>query len=267
MQKYATTECFITLKDHKPNIITRPQFRLINTAKNHLGRVVKFKVENINRELKYLTGMHQWQNTQSALHWFKNIKDPNSYAFLKVDIVSFYPSITSELIKKAIEYGRSLDGIFIPKADEEMIFQCCKSFLFCDGVPWTKIGLENFDVPMGCFDGAEICELVGLYLLHKLTCGNEAVFEKKHVGLYRDDVLAIIRLNQSGRSSERLIKPKLNAVFNSERLNITVDPASQVIDYLDVKFNLENHTHEPYQKPDNIPSYIHVSSNHPKHII
>ena len=37
MQKYATTECFITLKDHKPNFISRPQFRLINTTKNDLG--------------------------------------------------------------------------------------------------------------------------------------------------------------------------------------------------------------------------------------
>ena len=32
-------------------------------------------------------------------------------------------------------------------------------------------GTENFDVPMGSYDGAEICELVGLYLLHKLTDG------------------------------------------------------------------------------------------------
>ena len=93
-----------------------------------------------------------------------------------------------------------------------------------------------------------------------------SLWEKSRQSI-RDDVLAIIRLNQSGRTSERLIKPKLNAVFNSERLNITIDPASQVIDYLDVKFNLKNHTHEPYRKPYEIPSYIHVNSNHPKHII
>ena len=51
MQKYATTECFITLKDHKDNFVSRPQCRLINTAKNDLGRVVKIKVEKINREI------------------------------------------------------------------------------------------------------------------------------------------------------------------------------------------------------------------------
>ena len=46
-----------------------------------------------------------------------------------------------------------------------------------------------------------------------------------------------------------------------------MDPASQVIDYLDVKFNLDKHTHEPFRKPNDTPSYINVHSNHPNHII
>ena len=40
---------------------------------------------------------------------------------------------------------------------------------------------------MGCFDGAEICELVGLFILHKLT----ADLGKEYVGLYRDDGLVL----------------------------------------------------------------------------
>ena len=31
---------------------------------------------------------------------------------------------------------------------------------------------------MGSYDGAEVCELVGLYILNKLTNGKEAIFEK-----------------------------------------------------------------------------------------
>ena len=120
---------------------------------------------------------------------------------------------------------------------------------------------------MGCFDGAEICELIGLYLLHKLTSRSDKVFEKEKVVLYRDDGLALIKINQGGRTSERKIKPKLSAIFNSEDLRITVEPASQVTDYLDVKFNLEKHTHEPWRKPNDTPSYLNVESNHPKHII
>ena len=53
-----------------------------------------------------------------------------------------------------------------------------------------------FDVTMGSFDGAEICDLVGLFLLHDLT----KKFGNKFVGLYRDDGLAIIQ-SKSPRSA------------------------------------------------------------------
>ena len=119
--------------------------------------------------------------------------------FLKFDIESFYPSISSELLKNEIQFARSIDGIFIPKSDEEMIFYCRKCFLFLEGQPWKQIGMENFDVPMGSYDGAELCELVGLYLLHRLTEGEKAIFDNDKVGIYRDDGLAIIKVNQSGR--------------------------------------------------------------------
>ena len=30
-----------------------------------------------------------------------------------------------------------------------------------------ETGKENFDVPMGCYDGAEVCELMGTYIWNK----------------------------------------------------------------------------------------------------
>ena len=43
-----------------------------------------------------------------------------------------------------------------------------KSLLFYKGRAWVKKGDDIlFDVTMGSFDGAKICELVGLYLLDK----------------------------------------------------------------------------------------------------
>ena len=45
-----------------------------------------------------------------------------------------------------------------------------------------------FDDTMGSYDGAEIYELVGLYLLNKLS----TVIGKSSVGLYRDDGIAAI---------------------------------------------------------------------------
>ena len=54
---------------------------------------------------------------------------------------------------------------------------------------WVKKGNDTlFDVTMGSFDGLEICELVGLYLLDKLS----NLIVRENVGLYRDDGLAAI---------------------------------------------------------------------------
>jgi hypothetical protein len=66
------------------------------------------------------------------------VLNPEEYEFLKFDIVSFYPSIKPELLNNAINFARSVKGIIIPKADEEMILHCRRSFLFCEKQPWTK---------------------------------------------------------------------------------------------------------------------------------
>ena len=45
-----------------------------------------------------------------------------------------------------------------------------KTLLFHNNQPWEKkSGNSDFDVPMGCHDGAEICELVGIFILNKLS--------------------------------------------------------------------------------------------------
>ena len=52
---------------------------------------------------------------------------------------------------------------------------------------WVKKNdQKDFDVTMSSFDGAETCELVGLYILHVLGIK----YEKNNHGIYRDDGLA-----------------------------------------------------------------------------
>ena len=47
------------------------------------------------------------------------------------------------------------------------IMNSLKAFLFIDGDPWIKKDtLQQFDVTEGSMNGAEICELVGLYFLN-----------------------------------------------------------------------------------------------------
>ena len=52
-------------------------------------------------------------------------------------------------------------------------------------------GEEDFDVPMKCHDGVEICELVGTIILNKI---NPIMQEHNTVGLYKDDGLGIFRI-------------------------------------------------------------------------
>ena len=54
---------------------------------------------------------------------------------------------------------------------------------------------------MGSYDGAEICELVGLYLLNQLS----TAIHKSSVGLYRDDGLVAIN-NANGPKLGRIRK-------------------------------------------------------------
>ena len=68
----------------------------------------------------------------------------------------------------------------IPDNEVEIIFHSRKTFLFHEGRPWVKKS-GSFDVPMGSFDGAEICELVGLYLLFRITNRTAPIFNKNDV--------------------------------------------------------------------------------------
>ena len=54
---------------------------------------------------------------------------------------------------------------------------------------------------MGSYDGGEIRELVGLFILNHLGKS----FGKENIGLYRDDGLAIIK-NKSARLADKTRK-------------------------------------------------------------
>ena len=50
-----------------------------------------------------------------------------------------------------------------------LINQSGRTLLFYEKTLWVKkAGSKDFDVPMGCFDGAEVCELVGIFIFNKL---------------------------------------------------------------------------------------------------
>ena len=84
------------------------------------------------------------------------------------DIENFYPSITLELLNNAIKFAS--EKCTISENDLSIIMHSRQTLLFHDKQPWLKkpgTGTEIFDVPMGCYEGAEVCELVGCYISTK----------------------------------------------------------------------------------------------------
>ena len=120
---------------------------------------------------------------------------------------------------------------------------------------------EKFDVTMGAHDGAEVCELVGLYLQGLL--GEK--YNKNDFGLYRDDGLAVFK-NVSGTQSER-IKKDFKRILKENHLNIEISCNMKIVNYLDVTLNLNDGSYRPYHKPNDELMYIHSESNHPPAII
>ena len=250
-------ECFISYKDHKDGFPGRIDTRLINPSKTNIGKISKVILQRINSNLRIKTGLNQWQSSDQAISWFNNIRNKQRFTFLKLDIVSFYPSISEELLDKTIKWAKTLCPI--TNDEVKIIKHCRKSFLFHKNECWVKKGNKEHDVTMGSNDGAEIAEIVGLFLLN----GIKRYIKKDDSGLYRDDFISVV--NISGPQIERLRKNLFN-FFGQYNLKVTIEANIKCTDFLDISMDLETGIHRPYRKDDSVPTYINVHSNHPPHI-
>ena len=125
----------------------------------------------------------QWCHTATIINCFKNLVEKPRHKFIKFDIAEFCPSISGNLLNKSIEFAKSFTKL---RAIPSMRFSLQENYYFL-----TKTGLGDrtlFEVTMGSFDGVNTCDLVGLYLLDKLS----NLIRRENVGLYRDDGLAAI---------------------------------------------------------------------------
>ena len=154
--------CFITLKDNKENFLNNPTVRL-NPAKNESGRISKTILDKINKRLCTSLNITQWKNTASVIQWFKRIEQKHLYKFIIFSIKDFYPSIQEELLNKGLRFAQ--EYIEITSKDTEIIYHARKSLLFDEKDTWIKKQSGLFDVTMGAYDGAEVCELVGTYVI------------------------------------------------------------------------------------------------------
>ena len=110
---------------------------------------------------------------------------------------------------------------------------CRKSLLIFSFETWRKKSTERyFDVTMGSFDSAEICELAGLYIVSNL----ENILLKTNFELYQDDVLILLRkLNgqQIAKKRKTVIK-----IFKDIDFGIDIQTNIKETDFLEVTLNL-----------------------------
>ena len=110
--------------------------------------------------------------------------------------------------------------------------------------------------------GAEICELIALYVLLEL----KNILRNLTIGLSRDDGLIAIEKKISNVETE-ITKKSMQKLTQSIGTNSIIETPFWKIDYLNLNFNLLNHTLYPYRKDSNKISYISSKSNHPPTIL
>ena len=258
VQRIPQKQAFITLKDHKTDFRENTKCRLINPMKSEIGKISKRKLQSITRSLRESLQLNQWINTDDVLKWFEDLKFKSRQSFLTFDVEEFYPSISKDLFNRALDFATAHTPI--PAEDREIFMHARSSLLHSQGDNWVKsTGL--FDTTMGAYDGAECCELIGLFMLSEM----KSRFPQVNIGLYRDDGLGAHR---------RIPGPELKKVregiiqlFKENGLKIVIHTGLKQVDFLDVTLDLQSEKYKPYCKPNNVPSYLNVSSNHPPHII
>ena len=98
MQTNDENNCFISLKDRKGNFQNSPTVRLINPAKNEFGKISRFILDGINKNIR--------ENLQIKKHLHR---------FVIFDIKNFYSSIKEKLLIKTLKFAESYTDI----SDEE----------------------------------------------------------------------------------------------------------------------------------------------------
>ena len=232
----------MTLKDHKSEFATNPSVRVINPTKPEIGRISKKILERIVSQVKIITKLKQWKNSVSVLDWFKQIPNKNNKSFIQFDIDSYYPSITPEILTKALDWASTF--VTITQEERDIIMKSKQSFFYIGDTPWVKKGESNFDIGMGTWDGAESTDLIGLLMLWEMRNLHA------DIGIYRDD--GLLAAECSPRNIEKL-KQEICSIFNANGFKITIDANRKIVNFLDVTLNLENNSFKPFIKPGDTP--------------
>ena len=132
----AHRDSYITMKDHKPDFANNPACRLINPSKTEIGIISKHLLDGINSRIIQATKANLWKSTSNVIEWFNTIPEKCRHAFITFDVCEFYPSISEELLIKALDYASRFTKI--TQQDRHIIIHSKRSLLYHQNSPWTK---------------------------------------------------------------------------------------------------------------------------------
>ena len=89
---------------------------------------------------------------------------------------------------------------------------------------------------MGAYDGADVCEIAGLFLLNNLA--NKC--NKNSVSLYRDDGLVLFK-NINGHRADK-IRKEFHQLFQENRLTLEIECKLKTVNYLYITLDLNSGT-------------------------
>ena len=81
------------------------------------------------------------------IEWFKAIENKQQHSFLCFDIVEFYPSISQDLLNRALDSASAYDSI--TQDERNITIHAKNSILVHKQHTWQKKGDTTFDVTDG----------------------------------------------------------------------------------------------------------------------
>ena len=79
------------------------------------------------KQLRSKLKLNQRQNTDAVIEWFKGLSDKKRKRFIQFDLECFYPSITPELLEKALEWA---ENHVVITPEEKNIIKQSKKIVF-----------------------------------------------------------------------------------------------------------------------------------------
>ena len=129
--------------------------------------------------------------------------------------------------------------------------------MFYANEAWKKKDADTtFDDTMGSYDGAELCEIIGIYIQSLLI----NILSKDNMALYRDD--GLFNFHKINKQQIDRLRKKIISLFKNIDFKTEIATNLTEVDFLDVTLNLENNTYHLYEKPNDKLIYIDVLIYH-----